>query len=167
MGAKFDIEQADEVKRHLDKGFKKAAKRAALSTGIRIVEQIQAVVIPGEPRPPVDRGIYRAGWRASPEPYGASITNTVPYSPIVEWGARAANIKVGRAMIDALTGWVSRKGIGAGDPPRSVAWAIAMSMKRRGIFNGGKGLRIFEKGLRNGMKFFRQEMARELRKEMG
>lgn len=163
VGGKFDISEAPALKEALKRAFDKAAKRGALAAGIKVVNHIQTVVIPGEPVPPVDRGIYRASWRATSAPYGADVANATSYAPIVEYGARAENIKPGRKMIDALSEWAHRKGIGDGS--RNIAWAIARSMQKRGIFNRGKGLRILEKALRLAPQFLRDEIARELKKE--
>lgn len=168
VGAKFDVAQAEEVKKLLKAGFDKAARRAALSAGIRLVGHVQTTVIPGEPRPPVDRGVYRGAWHARPAPHGADVVNTTSYAPVIELGARAEHIKIGRKMIDALAEWAKRKGLdGKGKDPRSVAWAIAKSMARRGIYNGGKGLRILEKAMRLAPKFLGEELAREMKREMG
>ncbi len=85
---------------------------------------------------------------------------------IIEDGARAENIKVGKIMIDALEAWVKRKGIGKGEmEPRQIAWAIAISMKKRGIFNGGKGLKILAKAVVGIDRWFAEELKREIERE--
>jgi hypothetical protein len=183
---KFDISEAEEVARHLGFSIDKAAKRAVLSLALRIVQHITTYVIPRENPQPVDRGAFRAGWRAKRDPDGATVKNTLPYAAVIEYGARAENVKVGKAMIDALTAWVLRKGIGlTRNPPsrpltkkqmkfarewqaRKVAWAIAMGMLKKGIFNREDergGLRVLEKALKISKHAFADELRREIERE--
>lgn len=175
----FTTDQLDKFGDWLKKGLAKGARRGLLSAAERMVSIIQTEVIPGESPPPIDRRVYAAGWRAEPTEKGADVVNTVPYASIIEKGARAENIKIGRAMIDALTSWILRKGL-AGKPARSqsaktqqavdarnIAWAIAISMKRKGIFNrDGQGLRISEKARALAVKFIPEEVAREIKREL-
>ena len=172
---KFDISEVEEVGRYLNLSLEKIAKRAILGMANRIVNRIITVIIPKEPRQPVDRGAYRAAWRAKKDPEGAVITNSMPYSSVIEYGARAENIKIGRAMIEALAKWVLRKGLvakgkGAAGKARataeatSAAWAIARSFQKKGIFNG-KGLRILEKAMAHADEDFAEELRREIGRE--
>jgi hypothetical protein len=189
VSARIDIKQAPAWVLKLGKQARGAALRGLYSAGLRTVEHIQTSIIPTESPIPVDRGAYRAGWVCENVSGGVLIYNKMPYASIIEYGARAENIKIGRAMIDALTQWVRRKGIGAystrrfkggmeGSKPtltqkvtlhrlkepeaRQIAWAIAKSMQKNGIFNGGKGLRVLEKALRHAPRFIAEEIAREL-----
>jgi hypothetical protein len=170
----FDASRPGEVERWLKKGFGKAAERAMLGTAARLVAYITTEVIPAQKPQPVDRGMYRAGWRFKRVKGGAEVFNSTPQAPIIEWGARAANIKIGRAMINALTAWVKRKGIVKGrgkdadTEARGMAFAIANSMKRKGIFNrnGKNGLRILEKATRKVPKFLDEEFKREVAREL-
>lgn len=179
---KFDISEAEEIAKHLRVDIEKVAKRAILATAHRMVQHIITVVIPREPRQPVDRGAYRAAWKAIKDPRGAIVYNGIPYGGIVEDGARAENVKISRAMIIALTGWVMRKGIGKRGPrpkgqtraqakvaryqeAQRIAWAIAMGMKKHGIFNRGHGLKILEKALKIVANAFAQELKTEIGRE--
>jgi hypothetical protein len=150
----------------MGKEMRDAAERGLRSAGLKLVAHIQNEIIPEtKPREPVDRGAYRAGWRSTPGKGFVLVHNTLPYASIIEYGARAANIKVGRKMIEALMGWVRRKGLATGkDNVRQAAWAIAMAMRKRGIFNGGKGLRVLERALKSAPRFIREEVDRELAK---
>jgi hypothetical protein len=177
---KFDISQHQEVARFLGQTIDAAAERAVLSLALRIVQRIVTHEIPVQHPEPVDRGAYRAGWRAKNIAGGAEVRNTLPYAAVIEWGARAENVKIGRLMIIALSGWVVRKGL---IPPQEgknaavrrgrvqiaatkMAWAIAMAMKKRGIFNrDGKGLRILEKAMKRADDFFEEELLREIDRE--
>lgn len=164
----FDISQSDELKKYLDKGFEEGAERAILSTALKVVQNITTAIIPAFPRPPVDRGAYRAGWRAKPIARGAEIVNTLPHASIIEYGARAQNVKIGKAMIDALAAWVRRKGIVRGRGKQSkldalqVAWAIARAMQKKGIY-GPRGLRVLEKALKGVPSILNDEFKREMK----
>lgn len=172
---KFKISQADEVGKYLEDSIDKIARRALFGVANRVVARITTVIIPKEPRQPVDRGAYRAAWKAKKDPDGAIVSNSMPYSSIIEHGARAENIKIGRAMIKALAAWVLRKGIVAKGKGREgkakaaldaekVAWAIAKKMKKRGIF-GERGLRVLEKAMAFVANDFAEEIAREIARE--
>ena len=170
MGAKFDVSQAPEVARWLEKGFEKAGERAMVATAARLVAHIQNEIIPNLEPPPVDRGLYRAGWRHKAVKGGAEVYNSTPHAPFIEHGVRAENVKVGRRMIDALAAWVLRKGIagkgrGAKAEARQIAWAIAMKMKERGIFARGKGFRVLEKAVAHVGRFLDEEFKREVARE--
>jgi hypothetical protein len=166
---KFD--DPEEFGKWLGKKMERVAQKAVLAVAHRVVNKITTQVIPAESPQPVDRGAYRAAWRARKADGGAMISNTMPYASVIEYGARAENVKIGRAMIDALAAWVKRKGlVGKGSSKaeaRSLAWAIATTMKKKGIFNrGSKGLRILEKALKGVEKLFGEELAREIRRAL-
>lgn len=171
--AKIRIEQAPAWVARLEGDMRRAAEKGLYSAGLRMVRHIQTVVIPATERdvegarPPVDRGAYRAAWLlAKLGPREVLVSNSLPYAAVIEEGARAANVKVGRAMIDALAAWVVRKGIvGRKEGPmaaRSVAWAIAKKMQKDGIFNKGRGLRVLERAMKSAPQFLREEVEREL-----
>jgi len=163
----FEAGHEESVRVWLDQGFEKAAERALLATGNRLVATIQNEIIPKEEPKPVDRGIYRAAWRAKKIKGGAEVYNTAPHAVFIEYGVRAQNVKIGPAMINALEQWVMRKGIASKKEARSVAYAIAMSMKKKGIFNrGGRGgLRILDKALDRLGDFLNKEFQVEIRRE--
>ena len=73
---------------------------------------------------------------------GAVVENLEPHAVFIEYGVKAGSVKPGKQMIEALTGWVLRKGLaGAAEAPR-IAWAIAKAQQKRGIFDRGAGLGI-------------------------
>jgi len=165
-GVVFDISQSPEVARWLNQGLDHAVKRAMVATAARLVNHIQTEVIPNAQPQPVDRGLYKASWKFGKTDDGAEVWNSASYAAIIEYGARAAKIKPGRLMIDALTAWVRRKGIAQNTvEARQIAFAIAFSMKKKGIFNGGKGLRILEKSLGRLHEFLSKEFAVEHKRE--
>lgn len=192
--ATFDISQLPQLRKHIDDRVRKAAQKGLLSAANRIVGHIKSTVIPNEPRPPVDTGIYAAAWKAQMVYDGAEVFNDAPHAPIIEYGVRAANVKIGRKMIEALASWVKRKGFVAdfkyvpekrqarADFVRvrkekktaaetdlaahRIAWAIAKKMQQRGIF-GEKGLRILEKAMRALPDMAQKELAAELEREFG
>jgi hypothetical protein len=177
---RFTMKELAGVEWWVNDKIRQGAKRGLLSLANRMVGIIVNDVIPNENPQPVDTRHFAMGWRAEPTEHGARVLNTLPYASIIEYGARAENIKIGRVMIDALTEWVIRKGI-AGAPQRSksgklqqqvnarnIAWAIAMAMKKRGIFNRDDargGLRVGEKGLAKVLPFAKQEVAAEINKD--
>lgn len=161
--------------------IQKGTMEGIYSTALRMVGVIVNEIIPSEKPPPIDQRHYAGAWRAERTKRGADVFNNIPYASIIEKGARAKNIKIGRAMIDALTEWVRRKGL-AGKAPkngsasrlnwdaqsRNIAWAIAMSFKKNGIFNrDGEGLQIGAKGVKKGLRFAKEEIAREINKARG
>jgi hypothetical protein len=105
-----------------------------------------------------------------PKKWGAEVANAVPHGLFIEHGVRAKNVKPGRKMIDALAAWVKRKGIVAGRgrnvaaQARGVAFAIAQSMRRKGIFNRGKGFGILKRALLPVQKYIQRELKREMAK---
>lgn len=161
------LEAAGKHYKDLAPKVKKAAQRGLLSAALRGVQTIQTVIIPSRSPQPVDRGVYRAGWRAEVIPLGAEIINTEAHAVVIEEGVRGENVKPGKAMFAALREWAIRKGIGSRTRlvPHHTAlrksggklvanhtvvravrddsgvdqavWAIIGSMKKRGIFNRG------------------------------
>lgn len=76
-----------------------------------------------------------------------AILNPEAHAAFIEYGVRAENVKIGAAMIRALTEWALRKGIAEDEKSAvGVAWAIAKTMQNKGVFNrrSGKGLRVLE-----------------------
>lgn len=155
MARSVPIRLAEAAIKQYGEKLRKAAGLALYSAAIRGVGVIQTQIIPSIVPKPVDRGLYRAGWRAVPilgvggDVAGAEIFNVEPHAPWIEGGVRASNVKVGRAMIDALTEWVKRKGLAGrgkrykGDAAaRGIAFAIALKMKKQGIFRGGQGMHV-------------------------
>lgn len=161
--ARFLLTQHTLVIRHLSKEIRGAAERALLSAAARTVQHIVTTVIPQTHPQPVDRGAFKAGWTFKQVAGGALVYNRMPYASIIEYGARAANIKIGRKMIEAISAWARRKGIVSNDiDGHQVAWAIAKTFQKTGIFDGGKGLRVLEKASKRIPDFIREEFKREL-----
>lgn len=176
----FKLEDYEKVAEWLDKGMGDGVRRGLLSAGYRLLGVIQNEILPQEKPPPVHTGAYRAAWRVAPTEEGAEVTNDMPYASIIDGGARAENIKPGRKMIDALAEWARLKGLtghapgerssaGAVAESRSIAWAIARSMQKKGIFNrdGQRGLGIAKKAVARLADFVEDEVRREVRRKMG
>ncbi len=139
------LSQAAARFEELGKEMQVAAYKGLVSAGARGLQVLVTEIIPKRIPQPVDRGIYRAGWKLKVGPNYVEIYNDEPVSVIIEEGARAANIKIGKAMITALASWAQRKGFASGPKEAiSVAWAIAKTMQKKGIFNrdGKNGLGI-------------------------
>lgn len=144
---------------------------------VRGLNTVVTVIIPSRDPTPVDRGIYRAGYKVGMIPEGATVYNDSPAAAIIEGGVRASNIKIGRKLINALAQWIIRKGIvkrgkgakGAADAiteARSIAWAIAKKAKAgKGFHNQrpGGGLQIQAQLNRDFIKqYVREEVMRAL-----
>lgn len=159
---------------------RKAALKGIMSAASKLQQQIITDIIPKTKPVPVDRGIYRAGWRIEPRDNGAALFNHVAWAPFIEFGVKPDQVKPGRAMIQALAEWVKRKGIGGktkktkkGGPvlvqkvsmteALQIAWAIAMSMKKKGI-HGKNGRGILKRVLKNAPKIIEEHVTREVMK---
>lgn len=179
----FRLDEFDKVVEHLKSSTRDGVRRGLLAAGYRLLGVIQNEIIPAEKPPPINVGAYRTAWRVEEVEGGAHVVNDMPYASIIEYGARAENIKIGRKMIDALAEWARLKGLtghapGARSSPdaraaaRQIAWAIARAMQGtdkvqgKGIFNrdGQKGLRIAEKAKRRAADFVEEEVRRALRR---
>ena len=113
-----------------------AAFRGLVLAGVRGLQKLQIQILPRRIPQPVDRGVYRAGWKLRIGPDYVEIYNDSPIASIIEDGVRAKNVKVGLALLEALSGWVMRKGLSKDSKEaRSIAWAVARNMQKRGIFN--------------------------------
>ncbi len=194
MTTTLKLENAGQHYRDMAPKLQAAARRGLLSAAERGVQRIVSEIIPSRSPQPVDRGVYRAGWKARSIEDGAEILNTEAHAVFIEEGVRPGNVKAGRAMIAALLEWVVRKGMGKSrlapshtalrkvggkltashtvlkvvhdeDANMQVVWAIIASMKKRGIFNrGGQGLGIL-KQLNNELPdICREEVTREIAK---
>lgn len=163
MPTEITLKEAAQHTGELKEKWRKAAILGLQSAAARGVQDIITRIIPSRTPQPVDRGIYRSGWRFYPSPNGAVIENFEPHAVLIEDGVRASNVKIGRAMINALAEWVKRKGIAGEDEAEQVAWAIAKSMKRRGIFNHGKGMGILAELVEKYLPgYVQEEVAREV-----
>lgn len=164
MGFKFDSTQSAEFAKFIANATDKAVQKALFGVAMRVVATIQNEVIPSEPRVPVDKGLYRAAWKFKKIPKGAVIYNSMPYASAIEYGVRPGHVKPGKKMRLALEEWIVRKGIGTKEDAPGIAWAMAISMNKKGIFNGGKGLHILKKGMKSFSEFLQAEFAIEFKK---
>ncbi len=138
----LELKDADAYFKDLPVELQTAAVKGLHSAGLRLQSVIVSVLIPSRTPQPVDRGIYRAGWRTVLEADGATVENLEPQAVFIEYGVRAENVKPGRKMIEALAGWVVRHGMASAGEATRVAWAIAKAQQKRGIFRSGAGLGI-------------------------
>ncbi len=162
MARTITLKQAPAEIQKVGADLKRRLGHAMFSSCIRGVQVIQTQIIPTLVPRPVDRGIYRAGWRYAvllegDTVAGGEIFNSEPVAAFIEKGVRAENVKIGMALINALAEWALRKGLvskkvtkkrsaaAVANEARSAAWAIALSMKKRGIFQQGKGFHVLGK----------------------
>jgi len=182
----FDSSEFNELEQWLQKGMQGGVQRGCVSAAFRLLGVIQNELIPAEKPAPIFDGAYRQAWHVEVTKSGADVVNSMPYASVIERGARAENIKIGRQMIDAIAEWVRRKGLTGHSPKkrsspeayaqaRQIAWAIARTMQGTpskpgtGIFNrdGKQGLRIAEKAAKRVPDFLEEEIHREIRRELG
>lgn len=152
-------------------GMKRKFRKAGLC-GLEAAAQrgkmvIITQIIPSKTPQPVDRGIFRGGWQVQPTKDGADLYNTETHAAFIEHGVRAENVKIGAQMIVALAEWALRKGLAEDQKEAiSIAWGIAKTAQRRGIFNGGKGFKILEECRKSYLpRFIREEVKREIERE--
>jgi hypothetical protein len=125
----------------------------AIQTAVQLYvpRYIQEEIAIARPRPPVDRGTYRRQWLVQNIPDGVRVYNPTVYAGVIEKGRRPGTMP----PVDPLESWVRRKGIARNvqaayraakkvaraskqrtppKPPsaRSIAFAIALSMKKHG-----------------------------------
>lgn len=160
------ITELDRFEKDLRDSILKAGARGMHSAALRLSAYIQTVVIPEASPQPVDRGIYKAGWGAnsvSKIPGGAAIYNRTIAAPFVEHGVKRATF----GAVPALTEWVVRKGIASADQAKSVAFAIVKAAQRKGgFFKQGEGLGIFKTAMEEIPTFIKEEVEREINKEI-
>ena len=165
MAKRVSLGAASALFGAMNEAMVKAAHRGLYAAALKGVQIIQTQIIPSRTPQPVDKGLFRAGWKAGPITGGAFIENREPHAPFIEHGVRAENVKPGIAMIFSLALWVQRKGLADGPEALRRAYAIAYAAKRRGIFNGGQGFKILDELMKVHMaKIIREEVSAEISK---
>jgi hypothetical protein len=145
-----------------------AALKGIFSAALRAKNDIVTKVIPQKDPAPVDKGIYRAGWQVEKLRTGAAIYNPVPYAAAIEYGVSAGNVVFSNKFQKMLAEWVNRK-LGGRTPKQawSIAGAIMHSLKTKGIFKRGVGLRVLEGYSRTTLlAVLREEVTREIEKAL-
>lgn len=156
-----DIGDAGKVIDAIERDLRVAALRGLHSAALRGLQMIQTAIIPSRTPQPVDRGLYRAGWRALLLSDHAIIENTEPHSVFIEYGVK--NIKPGAAMIRAIREWAIRKGIANPADADRAAWRIVRAMQARGHIFGKQGMGILKELIERHLPdIVEQEVAREV-----
>lgn len=160
----IDIRETAKVKSIFKELFAGSLNSALLSAAYKVQQVIVSELIPQTTPTPVDRGFYRAAWRVrsgiEDGQTFAEIVNDVKHALFIEYGVKSDRVRPGKAMHEALTEWVIRKGLAAGRQvmsdgstrkknkttesfdAASMAYAIMMTLKKNGIFEQGEGLKI-------------------------
>ncbi len=102
----------------------RACYAAALRGRTIIMETIGATT----PYPPVDRGVFRASFKAERAPDGAGLFSDAPHAAFIEYGCRPH-----WAPIGPLVEWVKRKKLAKGSEAYGIARAIQIAISRRGM----------------------------------
>jgi len=169
----IDLSEAPAYFQAMKGKLQKAAKRGLVSAAYRGLMEITTRIVPSRSPVPVDRGLFRAGWKVDPhEPAdGATLYNDEPHAVFIEFGVRGENVKIGTAMLQALAEWAMRKGLADDeDDAVEVAWAVAKAAQSRGFFNqrSGGGMQILKQLVDEDLpRIIDEEVGREVRKEIG
>lgn len=141
--------------------IKAAARRGLYSAALRGVQYLVTFIIPSRSPQPVDRGVYKAGWRAVKTANGATIENLEPHAVFIEDGVK--NVRLGPAAFAAIAEWAMRKGLANAGNALDVAARIIRAMRARGNIFGSQGMGILRE-LKDGMlpEFIEQEVQREV-----
>jgi hypothetical protein len=165
----LQLEDAKEFfGKKLTKKMEKAALRGLLSTAMRLHQTIITQIIPARSPQPVDRGVFRAGWRAylttEMGKECAVIENRELHAAFIEHGVRASNVKGGRRVREILAEWALRKHYVSNEiEAHSFAFNLLRKMKQRGVFNGGQGFGILKEATEYyAPQFLPEEVAREM-----
>lgn len=187
----------------LAKQMQVAVLKGLYSAALRGKQLLVTREIPSKTPPPVDKGIYKAGWQVEKLPKGAALYNAVPYAAAIEEGVPAGNVVLSYKFQTMLAEWVMRHGGGrtaaplvagsggggqrpavnytgvARDPAvtrlqsaNPAAWAsagaIMHALKKRGIFNRGRGLQVLSMFVKNGMPgVIREEVEKAMKAAVG
>lgn len=147
------------------KEMRRAGMKGIYSTILRAKRDIVSREIPAEPRPPVDRGMYKAAWGIERLPNGAAIFNNAPHAVFIEYGVPNTNVVPSKRAVMNISEWAQRKFGASAKEAISIAEAVLHSLKRRGIFARGKGLRILEKYVQRKMPdILKKEVEAEIAK---
>lgn len=131
----------------LSKELKVAASKGLFSAALRAKRDLVSRVIPNLMPPPVDRGIYRAGWQVQRLPNGAAIYNPLPHARFIENGVPAGNVVLSNKAQKALAEWVQRKlGGRRKAPPKPSVKTRVGDLARKLV---GKGLSARKKFARD------------------
>ena len=167
MSIVLTLEQAADhfaIKGQFADNLRVAVLKGLYSTALRAKNEIVTKEIPKVDPPPVNKGVYRAGWQVQKIPNGAVFYNSVPYARYIEWGVSALDVVASTKAIEALAEW-ARKKFGGLDEKQAlrVAYAIMTNMKKHGIFGRGKGLQIMTTYVEERLFYvLKEELTREI-----
>lgn len=106
----------------------RASLRACYAAALRGRTIIMETIAATTPYPPVDRGSFRASFRAAREPDGASLYSDAPHAAFIEYGCRPH-----WPPLAPILAWVKRKKLAKGSEAYGVARAIQVAIARRGM----------------------------------
>lgn len=96
---------------------------------------IKSTLIPGiRPYPPVNLGVFRAGWLTQNFNDGALLYNAVPYAHKIVFGVKPSQVETGQVVIDALAEWAVQKGLAQKEDASWLAQKILQKHLRTGVF---------------------------------
>ena len=166
MAIRIDLKDYNVFIGGIQNNLKTSAVRGVRSAAIRLMNEITLRIVPNIVPEPIDRGLYRSGWKTQSIPNGAIIYNTEEHSAFIEHGVEANNVKISRLMIEALQGWLIRKGFSSKKDSLNNAFGLAVNLKKSGIFNRGKGFHPLQLALdKYAQEFIGEEITNEIAKQ--
>jgi hypothetical protein len=141
-------------------------RRGLISAGLRMIQEIVTREIPARVPMPVDRGVYRAGWKLD-STSEIAVFNDVLYADKIEGGIQPGELQRTPELLEQITAWVGRKQLAQqGQSARAVAWRIVSALIRNGVYNRGEGLGIMAAVVNDGRldSFIQEECAAEVEK---
>lgn len=152
--------------RRLAENFEPAVKRGLLSGALRCVpiavqstDQAPPASVNGS-RGANNTGIYRAGWKYGVTPNGSRVYNDTPYSGVIESGRRPAGVN--GEGIESLTRWARRRLGVDEEEAKSVAFAVARTLRRRPL----RARRVLGSVIEQMAKVVLEEVEQELDAEL-
>lgn len=134
-------------------GVRPAAMKACYAAALRGRTIVVATIGATTPYPPVDRGVFRASFKAERAPDGATLFSDAPHAAFVEYGCRPH-----WAPLAPLLAWVKRRGLAKKGEAYGVARAIQVAIARRGM----KPRKVVARSLDQIERAFGEELDRAL-----
>lgn len=146
---------AKYLKKEMPDATRDAAVRALQRTGDRVVVKAVEYV---EKKNRVDTGLFRSAFRKEDVDDGCDVINDAPYAAPLEFGSRPH-----MPPVAAIEEWVMRKGYASGKDAKSMAWAIAKRISKKGTKPGW----FLRNAIRTSKKFFLDAVREEMKDRLG
>lgn len=122
---RVSLEKFAQIVEALPEQLSQKMINAARKSAARLVVLVEHSIRNNIPYALVDRSRLVQSVALVLTPKGAIVRVDAPYAPPLEYGARPF-----MPPLEPLIAWATRKGF---DNPRAVAWAVAMTFRKRGM----------------------------------